>query len=53
MNQPEDPPFGCVDARLRIWMFDHADENRDEVEAITAAGAYTMARNMFGPGRGE
>jgi dihydrofolate reductase len=42
-----------VDGRLHTWMFDHADENRDEIYAITAAGAYIMGRNMFGPIRGE
>lgn len=34
-------------------MFDHTDENAEEVAAITAAGAYVMGRNMFGPDRGE
>jgi dihydrofolate reductase len=34
-------------------MFDHADDNRDEIDAITSAGAYIMGRSMFGPGRGE
>ena len=34
-------------------MFEHADENRAEVDAILAASAYIMGRNMFGPVRGE
>jgi dihydrofolate reductase len=53
-NQSEDLPFGeGVDDRLHTWMFDHADQNRAEVDAILDAGAYIMGRNMFSPGRGE
>jgi dihydrofolate reductase len=53
-NQSEELPFGeGVDGRLHTWMFDHADENRDEIDGIVNAGAYIMGRNMFGPGRGE
>ena len=33
-------------------MFEHADDHRDELAAITAAGAFIMGRNMFSPGRG-
>ena len=48
------PPFGeGVDGRLHTWMFDHADENRAEIDGIVNAGAYIMGRNMFGPGRGD
>ena len=32
-------------------MFEHADENREEIDGIVDAGAYIMGRNMFGPGR--
>jgi dihydrofolate reductase len=53
-NQSEELPFGeGVDDRLHVWAFDHAEENQDEIDAITSAGAYIMGRNMFGPGRGE
>ena len=53
-NQSRERPFGNLDSdRLDSWMFDHADENAEEVAAITAAGAYVMGRNMFGPDRGE
>ncbi|HTI76528.1 MAG TPA: dihydrofolate reductase family protein [Mycobacterium sp.] len=53
-NQSEDQPFGeGVDERLTTWMFDHAEENRAERDAILDAGAYIMGRNMFGPIRGE
>ena len=53
-NQSADLPFGeGVDGRLHTWMFDHAEENRDEIAAITSAGAYIMGCNMFGPIREE
>ena len=54
-NQSLDRPFGDgVEGgeTLHAWMFDHADDHRDELAAITAAGAFVMGRNMFGPGRG-
>ncbi len=34
-------------------MFEHADQNQAEVDAILASGATIMGRNMFGPVRGE
>lgn len=34
-------------------MFDQAEENQAERDAITEAGAFIMGRNMFGPDRGE
>ena len=34
-------------------MFDNAEENRAEIDQGTAARAYIMGRNMFGPVRGE
>jgi dihydrofolate reductase len=37
---------------LHRWMSEHAEENAAEIAGITAAGAYVMGRNMFGPGRG-
>jgi dihydrofolate reductase len=53
-KQSEDLPFGeGVDDRLHTWMFEHADENREEIDGIVDAGAYIMGRNMFGPGRSE
>jgi dihydrofolate reductase len=52
-NQRLDEPFGDgVDGRLHRWMFDQPEENKAELEAIVAAGAFVMGRNMFGPGRG-
>jgi dihydrofolate reductase len=53
-NQTMDKPFGDgVEDRLHRWMFEQPDANAAEIEAITAASAYIMGRNMFGPGRGE
>ncbi len=56
-NQSLDHPFGDRvegGGTLHSWLFDpHAEEHRKEVDAIVAAGAFVMGRNMFGPGRGE
>jgi len=53
-GQTLEQPFGAIEHnRLHDWMFETPDENRAEVDAILAAGAYIMGRNMFGPGRGE
>jgi dihydrofolate reductase len=56
-NQTREKPFGDGvgddGERLHRWMFERAEENAAEIEAITAAGAYVMGRNMFGPGRGD
>ncbi len=53
-NQTREKPFGDgpVD-RLHAWMFETPDENQAELDAIVAAGAFVMGRNMFGPVRGE
>jgi len=56
-NQTREKPFGDGvgddGERLHRWMFERAEENAAEIEAITAAGAHVMGRNMFGPGRGD
>jgi dihydrofolate reductase len=53
-NQSLDNPFGeGVEGRLHQWMFDEPDANEPEIKAMTAAGAFIMGRNMFGPGRGD
>ncbi|HWJ10661.1 MAG TPA: dihydrofolate reductase family protein [Nocardioides sp.] len=53
-GQCRERPFGDLDeGPLHAWMFDHAEENRAEVEAIVDAGAFVMGRNMFSPGRGS
>ncbi|MEU0585522.1 dihydrofolate reductase family protein [Streptomyces sp. NPDC006132] len=57
VDQSEERPFGDdggdgTGNRLHAWMFETPDENRAEIEAMTAAGAFVMGRNMFGPVRG-
>jgi dihydrofolate reductase len=53
-NQSFEKPFGDgVDERLHRWMFEGAEDNTEEIAAVTSAGAYIMGRNMFSPGRGE
>lgn len=52
-GQTEDAPMGTGFEQAHRWMFDAADENAAEIEAILGHGAYIMGRNMFGPIRGE
>jgi dihydrofolate reductase len=53
-HQSLDEPLGGAPARrLHAWAFDTPQENHAEAESITAAGAYVMGRNMFGPIRGD
>ncbi|MGN6221572.1 MAG: dihydrofolate reductase family protein [Microbacterium sp.] len=53
-HQTEQRPFGDVpEGALHRWMFETPEENRPEIDAIVAAGAFIMGRNMFGPVRGE
>jgi dihydrofolate reductase len=53
-NQRLDEPFGDGPGeRLHRWMFEQREQNAAQVEAILAAGAYIMGRNMFSPGRGD
>ncbi|HEY7486455.1 MAG TPA: dihydrofolate reductase family protein [Streptosporangiaceae bacterium] len=55
-NQSMDNPFGegvgPDGERLHKWMFAEPEANAAAIEALTAAGAFIMGRNMFGPGRG-
>jgi dihydrofolate reductase len=52
-NQTAERPFGDgVDGRLHRWMFEEPDAHAVEIAALTAADAYIMGRNMFGPDRG-
>ncbi|HEY3610996.1 MAG TPA: dihydrofolate reductase family protein [Pseudonocardiaceae bacterium] len=58
LNQTEEHPFGSDGGdgwgdKLHAWMFDTPDENRAEIDELTAARAVIMGRNMFGPVRGE
>jgi dihydrofolate reductase len=53
-GQTRESPFGDLDPeRLHGWMFDHADENAAEIEAIGAAGSYVMGRKMFDSDEGD
>jgi dihydrofolate reductase len=58
LNQTEQRPFGDdggdgTGDKLHAWMFETPDENPTEVHQMTAASAFVMGRNMFGPVRGE
>src|SRR5918992_1880834 len=50
-NQSLENPLGegAVEERLHRWMFDEPYENAAALAGITAARAYIMGRNMFGP----
>ncbi|MBS1846566.1 MAG: dihydrofolate reductase family protein [Actinobacteria bacterium] len=53
-NQTREQPFGTLDGdRLHAWMFDHGDENAEEIDAARNAGAYVMGRRMFASEGGE
>ena len=57
LNQTEERPFGDdggdgSGGKLHAWMFDTPGENRAEIDQMTAAKAFIMGRNMFGPVRG-
>jgi dihydrofolate reductase len=57
LNQTEERPFGDDGGdgwgdRLHAWL-ETPEENRAEVDQMTAAKAFIIGRNMFGPVRGE
>ncbi|KAB2381650.1 dihydrofolate reductase family protein [Actinomadura montaniterrae] len=53
-NQSLENPLGeGAEHRLHRWMFEEPEAHAAELEAITAAGAFIMGRNMFGPDRGD
>ena len=58
LNQTEERPFGddggdgWGDTLSTPEMFDSPEENRVEVAQMTAAHAFIIGRNMFGPVRG-
>lgn len=57
LNQSEARPFGDDGGsgrgeRFHAWMFDAPEENAAEIAHLTAAEAFVMGRNMFGPVRG-
>jgi dihydrofolate reductase len=58
LNQTEERPFGDDGGdgwgdKLHAWFAETPEENRAEVDQATAANAFIMGRNMFGPVRGE
>jgi len=58
LNQTEQRPFGDDGGdgrgvKLHAWAFETADENRAEIDRMTAATAFVMGRNMFGAVRGD
>ena len=58
LNQTEQRPFGDDGGdgwgdKLHAWMAETPGENPAEVDQMTAAKAFIMGRNMFGPVRGE
>jgi dihydrofolate reductase len=52
-DQGPDTPLGEGAEGLHRWAFDEAEANAAELQELTAAGAFVMGRNMFGPGRGD
>jgi dihydrofolate reductase len=58
LNQTSQRPFGDDGGdgwgdKLHAWFAETPEENRAEVDQMTAAGAFIMGRNMFGPVHGE
>src|SRR5262245_2975362 len=58
LNQSAERPFGDDGGdgwgdKLHAWMFDSTDENRTEIDQMTAAKSFTMGRNTSGPVRGR
>ncbi|MFD0903154.1 dihydrofolate reductase family protein [Actinomadura sediminis] len=52
-HQSLENPLGVGGERMHRWMFEQREQNAAAIERITAAGAYIMGRNMFGPDRGD
>lgn len=53
-NQSVENPLGeGVGDQLHQWIFAGAEADAEAIAGITAARAYIMGRNMFGPGRGS
>ena len=51
-NQSLANPFGVgIGDRLHRWMFEEPEAKAADIQGVTAAGAFIMGRNMFGPGR--
>ncbi|RBQ16189.1 dihydrofolate reductase [Spongiactinospora rosea] len=53
LKQSLEEPFGeGVGERLHRWMVEEPERHSDVLDAIVAAGAFIMGRNMFAPSRG-
>lgn len=53
-HQSEEQPLGVgATERLHRWMFEAGDDHAAEIAANVAPDAFIMARNMFGPVRGD
>lgn len=58
LNQSEERPFGDDGGdgwgdKLHAWMAETPKDDPSEIERMTAAKAFIIGRNMFGPVRGE
>ncbi|RAY13722.1 riboflavin biosynthesis protein RibD [Actinomadura craniellae] len=58
LDQTEERPFGADGGdgwgdKLHAWYVENPEEHRAELDRMTAAKAFIMGRNMFGPVRGE
>ena len=53
-NQSLENPLGeGVEERVHGWLWAGDPGDAETIEKITAAGAFIMGRNMFGPVRGS
>jgi dihydrofolate reductase len=57
-NQSAEHPFGdgvgeTLHRCMERWMFEDAENNKEEIDGHVSATAFIMGRNMFGPIRGE
>jgi dihydrofolate reductase len=53
-NQSLDNPLGeGIEDRLHDWLWEREPGDVEAIDRITAAGAFIMGRNMFGPVRGS
>jgi dihydrofolate reductase len=49
-NMTLETPFGDISPELLMrWRFEEPEKHEAEVAALTAAGAFIMGGNMFGP----
>ena len=49
-NMTLEKPFGDIPTELlHQWMFNEPEKHKAEIDSLTAAGAFIMGSNMFGP----